>query len=601
MSTATAATTEPTERTFKVFLNNECRRFKLVTSPIDHAWSTFETKAFEFFDGDDLVFKWKDADGDLITITNADDFNEVLAEQATGPIRLHAFPSEEQSVSAAESTHPSPIDPLVRRTSSETEIGVNDDNQADIQADTAEEKSTLDVNPDFNVKPDDVTANGQAEIPTTADQIGNTIESSLKQEAVVETTAAVEAIADKVVSARAFAKAEAAKAHAAAKAAAKAEQIALEAEADAEAARVEAERKLPTQHPYITCDGSGESPLSGTRYHRIDHDFDLCEAEFAKLPESEKQQYEIILRPGSTPIRYEPVIHFGIVCGASNKGPIVGTRFHKIGEDYDLCQVEFSKLEEKEKRLYELIVHPRSKPVRYHRPPEPKLVTKRIIFPGGFFDIQLIDDCNMWKQQKQHQNRCGSHQVSQQKVAVGETLPEATSFGIGSYGPGVEQLQRFLISNHLLSPQAITWRAGVYGPWTRRAIAVFQNSQGLKVQELGRYDSITRAALLEYVNNDPDESRSECNAQGLSNNEQQASGEPRAANEHRQPKDKLQINDEHKNEEEQNSNPSQATQNKWADELVILNNMGFTDKDILTNLLEKKHGQIGLVVAEMLK
>jgi hypothetical protein len=52
-----------------------------------------------------------------------------------------------------------------------------------------------------------------------------------------------------------------------------------------------------------------------------------------------------------------PRVHEGVTCDASGMNPIVGTRFHKIGEDYDLCEAEFAKLSEADKALFEKIGH----------------------------------------------------------------------------------------------------------------------------------------------------------------------------------------------------------------------------------------------------
>ena len=40
--------------------------------------------------------------------------------------------------------------------------------------------------------------------------------------------------------------------------------------------------------------------------------------------------------------------------------PIVGTRYHKSGQDYDLCEAEFTKLSEADKSMYEKIQSPES-------------------------------------------------------------------------------------------------------------------------------------------------------------------------------------------------------------------------------------------------
>eukprot|EP00041_Stephanoeca_diplocostata_P015232 m.289644 g.289644 ORF g.289644 m.289644 type:complete len:698 (+) comp19970_c0_seq1:186-2279(+) len=57
-------------------------------------------------------------------------------------------------------------------------------------------------------------------------------------------------------------------------------------------------------HPEVSCDVSDMYPLRGTRWHKIDEDFDLCQAEFDKLADSEKRKYERIDIPGATPIPY---------------------------------------------------------------------------------------------------------------------------------------------------------------------------------------------------------------------------------------------------------------------------------------------------------
>jgi len=42
--------------------------------------------------------------------------------------------------------------------------------------------------------------------------------------------------------------------------------------------------------------------------------------------------------------------------------PIIGARYHKIGEDYDLCEAEFAKISSTDKSLYEKIDLPRHNP-----------------------------------------------------------------------------------------------------------------------------------------------------------------------------------------------------------------------------------------------
>ena len=54
-----------------------------------------------------------------------------------------------------------------------------------------------------------------------------------------------------------------------------------------------------------------------------------------------------LLTTESTKLTIE-ICHPDVECKRSQMKPIVGTRFHKIGEDYDLCEAEFDKLPETE-------------------------------------------------------------------------------------------------------------------------------------------------------------------------------------------------------------------------------------------------------------
>lgn len=54
----------------------------------------------------------------------------------------------------------------------------------------------------------------------------------------------------------------------------------------------------------------------------------------------------------------QQAVHFGVECDKSGMNPIVGPRFHKRGENYDLCLEEFEKLREDDKSLFERIDSP---------------------------------------------------------------------------------------------------------------------------------------------------------------------------------------------------------------------------------------------------
>ena len=57
--------------------------------------------------------------------------------------------------------------------------------------------------------------------------------------------------------------------------------------------------KLETKgfHPRVYCDKSGQCPIVGWRYHLKGKNYDLCEAEYNKLPDTEKPNYEKIAPP----------------------------------------------------------------------------------------------------------------------------------------------------------------------------------------------------------------------------------------------------------------------------------------------------------------
>ena len=54
-----------------------------------------------------------------------------------------------------------------------------------------------------------------------------------------------------------------------------------------------------------------------------------------------------------------PAVHHGVTCDRSGMCPIVGTRYHLPGQDYDLCQAEWDKLPPQEQATYERIERPR--------------------------------------------------------------------------------------------------------------------------------------------------------------------------------------------------------------------------------------------------
>jgi len=58
-----------------------------------------------------------------------------------------------------------------------------------------------------------------------------------------------------------------------------------------------------------------------------------------------------------------PAQHKNVICDVSGMHPIVGARFKKKGEDYDLCRAEFFKLRPEDQAMYEVIETPGAAPV----------------------------------------------------------------------------------------------------------------------------------------------------------------------------------------------------------------------------------------------
>merc|ERR1719421_172219 len=60
-------------------------------------------------------------------------------------------------------------------------------------------------------------------------------------------------------------------------------------------------------HAGVTCDKTGMCPIVGNRYHLVGHNYDLCEAEYLKLDDKEKALFQKI-PPAVEPA---PPIHIG--------------------------------------------------------------------------------------------------------------------------------------------------------------------------------------------------------------------------------------------------------------------------------------------------
>jgi len=116
-------------------------------------------------------------------------------------------------------------------------------------------------------------------------------------------------------------------------------------------------------HPEVECDKTGQCPIVGTRFRLKGHNWDLCAAEFAKLPEAEKVQFEAIeppvyrLKTGQADAAQKG-FHPGVTCDKTGQCPIFGWRFNLTGKNYDLCEAEYNKLPDSEKAQYQRMAPP---------------------------------------------------------------------------------------------------------------------------------------------------------------------------------------------------------------------------------------------------
>lgn len=89
-------------------------------------------------------------------------------------------------------------------------------------------------------------------------------------------------------------------------------------------------------HTHVICDVTNQNPIVGVRYHKVGEDYDLCDSAFAKLSEEEKAKYEIIERPGMNPVPYTTVGTTAISSSIDNDE--IGLKDEHVTEQY----VEFA-------------------------------------------------------------------------------------------------------------------------------------------------------------------------------------------------------------------------------------------------------------------
>jgi hypothetical protein len=125
-------------------------------------------------------------------------------------------------------------------------------------------------------------------------------------------------------------------------------------------------------HYNVRCDVTGIQPILGNRYNLQGANYDLCQYAYDQLSESDKDVYTLVGFPqrkhncGS--FKFFSPVHVGFTCDRSGMNPIVGPRWTKRNENYDLCDAEFQKLSPVEKQDYDCIRVSNQMPQPAHRP-----------------------------------------------------------------------------------------------------------------------------------------------------------------------------------------------------------------------------------------
>lgn len=379
--------------TFKVYCGPECRRFK-------HTGETGPTVAWlqerlHVPAGSSARLSWKDEDGDTITIVDDSDLAEAVLAQRAGPVRL--VMSEHDSIPPA--TPISPTTSMVRP-AGQPEATM----QVEPQPQPQQQKPGVPAPEHAPVSEPEV---GQTAAPTpTAVPNAPAVEQQAQSEFETKIAALMEKVAGAVKESGLFP-----------------EQV----------------LETTSVEPDLLRGAAGHLPF--------------LQLPFLQLPFLQQQQQHY---PGSGSGRRRGCggrVHHHVICDHSGMNPIVGTRFHKMGEDFDLCEEEFAKLSEDDKVQYEVIERRGAQPVPFAQWKTSK--------KGG------AKKCGVKKcgTKKGGTKKGGCRKTSQPQgpyyawaanaaVAEGDVLPMAT-LETGRFGPGVEQLQRFLIKHDLMNEGAI--------------------------------------------------------------------------------------------------------------------------------------------------
>jgi hypothetical protein len=286
--------------------------------------------------------KYTDQEGDEITLSSDEDVQEAIDDAAGKAVRLHVLqtrrpPSAHQSDIDEEWV---PVDaPQVEVLSNGSELSTDQDLPTEeSEASTEEQLHQDDIPQNLATKSANISVADGGNSVLRAEDGGD---KPVIESATVPKVSGVEATCSA--------------------------QTSVVSETGSLSAASEEEENIPV-HWFVSCDATNMYPIRGVRWHRIGDDFDLCQSAFDNLCEDEKEEFERIDFEGATPVPYATPRHHNVICDVCNENPILGTRWHKVGHNYDLCETDYNSLSEEEKNNFVAIERPNTEAKRCGMP-----------------------------------------------------------------------------------------------------------------------------------------------------------------------------------------------------------------------------------------